>query len=66
MSFADSLWSVIAWALRLNTTSDLLDTNRTHTSIPYAHTLPAPNTFDYKGYICYVGYAAKNHTDYFG
>ena len=63
MSFADWPWSVIAPALGLKTTPDLLDTNGTYTGIAYAH-LTAPHSCDYMGYVRHVGHAArssKNH-----
>ena len=59
MSFADWLWSVIAWTLGLKTIPDLLDTNSTHTGIAYTH-LTAPDSCDYVGYIRHVGHTVRS------
>ena len=63
MSFADWLWSVVALALRLKTTPDVLDTNSTHTGITQAHFV-APHTCDCIDNVRYVGHTvrySRNH-----
>ena len=63
MSSADWLWSVIAPALGLKTTPDLLDTNSTHMGIAYAH-LITPHSCDYMGYLHHVGHTARSSKNY--
>ena len=61
MSFAYWLWSVIAPAF-VETISDLLDINSTHTGTAYAH-LTVPHSCGYIGCVRHVGREAakKNH-----
>ena len=59
MSFADWLCSVIALALGLKTIRDLVDKDSTRMGIAYAH-LTASHSWDYMGYMRYVGYAARS------
>ena len=62
MSFDDWRWSEISPALGLQTISDALDTNSTHTVIAYAHLayITHAHICDYMGYVRHVGHEKGN------